>query len=96
MLLTKHDIAKALALSPTLAASELAQRGVRPIDFGFGRGRGKRWYAEAVEQVVRAMHEEAQVKAKPRKVKSPRAPATPLASMSVEQIYELTKPHTVQ
>lgn len=95
MLLTREGIAKALALTEEMAASELARRGVRPIDFGRGRGRGPRWYAEAVEQVVRAMHEEAQAKSKARKMK-PRAPITPLASMSFQQIYELTKPKTLQ
>ena len=47
-LLRRKDIAAMLGTSPGVAASILAQRGVHPIDFGLGRGRGPRWLESAV------------------------------------------------
>ena len=53
-----------LGTTPGVAASILAARGVQPIDFGIGRGRGRRWLESAVRQVMLDMHNAAQPKAK--------------------------------
>ena len=63
-LLRQQDIAAMLGTTPGVAASILAARGVQPIDFGIGRGRGRRWLESAVRQVMLDMHEAAQPKAK--------------------------------
>lgn len=59
-LLRKEEIAAMLGTSPGVAASVLEQRGVHPIDWGRGRGRGPRWLASAVEQTLRDIHAAAQ------------------------------------
>lgn len=99
-LLRKGDIAAMLGTSPGVAASILAERGVHPVDFGYGRARGHRWLESAVRQAMFAMHEAAQPKAsRPR----PRKPSAVLAgtdarlaSLSINDLYALTQGPCVQ
>lgn len=96
-LLRRKDIAAMLGTSPGVAASILAQRGVHPIDFGLGRGRGPRWLESAVRQVILEMHQAAQPK--PKDVRQPMRHSTPpvsLSSMSINDIYQLTQGPCVQ
>lgn len=60
LFMTKEQIGTALETSPGVAAALLAEKGVKPVDWGRGRSRGLRWYAPAVEQAAREMHEDAQ------------------------------------
>lgn len=94
-LLRIADIAAMLGTSHGVAASVLAGRGVLPIDFGAGRGRGRRWLLSAVVRAMEGMHEESQPRAKP--AKTPRPPkASALAGMSVDQILQLTSAPRLQ
>lgn len=96
-LLRRKDIAAMLGTSPGVAASILAQRGVHPIDFGLGRGRGPRWLESAVRQVILDMHRDAQPK--PKEARQPMRHSTPpvsLTSMSINDIYQLTQGPCVQ
>ena len=90
------DIAAMLSSSPGVAASILAERGVHPIDFGYGRGRGPRWLESAVRRVMIEMHQEAQPKPKTAREKRPAHPKHSLAEMSVSDIYQLTHGQCVQ
>lgn len=96
-LLRRKDIAAMLGTSPGVAASILAQRGVHPIDFGLGRGRGPRWLESAVKQAMLEMHLAAQPKPKmPRPTKEPSTRPVSLTSMTVNDIYQLTQGPCVQ
>lgn len=96
-LLRRKDIAAMLGTSPGVAASILAARGVHPIDFGLGRGRGPRWLESAVRQVILEMHQDAQPK--PKEARQPKRNSIPpvsLTSMSINDIYQLTQGPCVQ
>lgn len=96
-LLRRKDIAAMLGTSPGVAASILAARGVHPIDFGLGRGRGPRWLESAVRQVILEMHQDAQPKPKEaRQPKRPPVTSASLAGMSINEIYQLTQGPCVQ
>lgn len=96
-LLRRADIAAMLGTTPGVAASILAERGVHPIDFGMGRSRGPRWLESAVRQAMLEMHQAAQPKAKAKRpAKRTTAPAVSLASMSINDIFELTQGPCVQ
>lgn len=97
-LLRERDVAAMLGTTPGVAASILAQRGVHAVDFGMGRGRGRRWLESAVQQVIAEMHAEAQ----PQKcTKTARPAAAPsrvatLSTMSVSDLHRLTHAGCVQ
>lgn len=95
MLLNKQQVAERFSTSVTLARATLASHGVLPIDFGRGKGRGPRWLSEAVDAVILTLHEDAQIKAKPRKTKILRTSA-PLSALPASDIYELTKAQPLQ
>lgn len=63
--LNKEQIGIAFETTPDVAKGILAERGVYPVDFGRGRGKGLRWYFAAVQQAAYEMHLEAQKKANP-------------------------------
>jgi len=90
------DVAEMLGTTRGVAASILAEHGVKPVDFGRGRGRGLRWLESAVNAVMHKMHDDVQPKARP--TRQPRAgmPAAKLADMSVDEIYRLTTGQSVQ
>lgn len=54
------EIAELFGCPEKAALSVLEQHGVKPVDYGSGRGRGKRWYAPAITQLAQEMHERAQ------------------------------------
>ena len=60
LLLNKEMIAECFQTSPSIARQILLEHGVKPVDLGRGRSRGFRWYAPAVDEVMRRMHEDAQ------------------------------------
>lgn len=97
-LIGKREIAAMLGTTPGVAASILAQRGVHAVDFGMGRGRGRRWLESAVQNAIAEMHAEAQ----PQKRASTARPAaahriaSTLSTMSVSDLYRLTKAGCVQ
>ena len=62
MLLNKDQIAERLGTTPGVAVNILSEYGLKPVDLGRGRGRGRRWYASAVDAVIYQMHEDAQDK----------------------------------
>lgn len=97
-LLTKQQIAEKLGSTPGIASRLLASKGVSPIDFGRGRSRGLRWYAPAVDAVMRQLHEEAQTKAAPKKAKTPQLPKGDLIlGRSINDLHaELTGSPIVQ
>lgn len=95
-LLRLTTIAAMLDTSPGVAASVLADHGVYPVDFGYGRSRGRRWLESAVRQAMLDMHEAAQPKPKTRHAKQPAAPAVSLATMSINDVYQLTQGQRVQ
>lgn len=96
--LRECDIAAMLGTSPGVAASILAGKGIHPIDFGVGRGRGRRWLESAVQQAMLEMHAAAQTKKRTsaaRPAAAPRRVAT-LATMSASDLYRLTQAGCVQ
>lgn len=87
LFLNKRQIAEALGTSPGVASTILSERGVSPVDFGRGRGRGLRWYGPAVDVAMRQIHDEAQVKNSPKSSKPVCLPTTNL--VLGRSIYEL-------
>lgn len=98
LFMTKEQIGTALETTPGVAAALLAEKGVKPVDWGRGRSRGLRWYAPAVEQAAREMHEEAQEKQQPPKAKrKPRHACGLIAGRSFQEVYqELTGSGSLQ
>lgn len=94
----KQQIAEALGTTPGVAASLLSERGVSPVDWGPGRSRGLRWYAEAVKQVAYEIHMEAQQKqAQPKKKKLKISRLGLISGRSAAEIHaELTATSPVQ
>ena len=92
--LRECDIAAMLGTSPGVAASILAGKGIHPIDFGVGRGRGRRWLESAVQQAMLEMHAAAQPR--PRHPRAATAPSCKLAGMSADDVYRLTTGRCVQ
>lgn len=96
-LLRARDIAAMLGTTPGVAASILSEQGVLPIDFGAGRGRGRRWLESASLRAMERMHENAQPKDKKNTRKAPFAQSSfGLSNMSVDQILQLTRDPCVQ
>ena len=97
-LLRDRDVAAMLGTSPGVAASLLAQRGVHAVDFGMGRGRGRRWLESAVQQVIAELHAEAQPKKRTKPARPAAAPSrvASVATMSVGDLYRLTQAGCVQ
>ena len=90
------DMAAMLGTSRGVAMSIMAAHGVRPVDFGRGRGRGLRWLESAVRAVMRKMHDDAQPKARPARQPRGESPVASLADLSVDEIYRLTTGQSVQ
>ena len=97
-LLNKKQIAERLGTSPGIASRLLAEKGVKPIDFGRGRCRGLRWYSAAVEAVILQMHEDAQDKTTKERKTPVRVPKPGLIlGRSINDLYaELTREHKIQ
>lgn len=97
-LLRDRDVAAMLGTTPGVAASILAQRGVYAVDFGMGRGRGRRWLESAVQQVIAEMHAEAQPQKRAKAARPAAAPSrvAALATMSVSDLHRLTQAGCVQ
>lgn len=53
--MTKKEVAAILGTTPRVAASILREHGAAPIDYGPGRGRGLRWTAHQVKDVLDAL-----------------------------------------
>ena len=98
LFLGKEQIAQALGTTPGVAAALLSERGVNPVDWGRGRGRGLRWYAPAVKQAALDMHEEVQRKAAAPAKKKARAPQVGYVSgrSAAELFAELTNQPALQ
>lgn len=89
------DVAAMLGTSPGVAASILAKRGVFPVDFGMGRGRGQRWLESAVVFAMRemALNVAARHAPRPSKPKTPDTAGMPkVADMSPKQLKEILTP----
>ena len=97
-LLRDRDVAAMLGTTPGVAASILAQRGVHSVDFGMGRGRGRRWLESAVQQVIAEMHAEAQPPKRPTAARPAAAQirVATLATMSISDLHRLTQAGCVQ
>lgn len=97
-LLRDRDVAAMLGTTPGVAASILAQRGVHAVDFGMGRGRGRRWLESAVQQVIAELHAEAQPQKRTKAVRQATASSrmAALATMSVSALHRLTQAGCVQ
>lgn len=96
--LTKRDIAAMFQTKWDRAASILRERGVCPIDLGYGRGYGLRWLESAVLAAMKAIHNEAQqtVPQPGKKVKiRTKTPGLHLADMTAEAIHQLITPHVL-
>ena len=94
--LRSADMAEMLGTSQGVAMSIMAEHGVRPVDFGRGRGRGLRWLESAVKAVMHKMHDDVQPKA--RHARQPRVgmPAVKLEDMSIDDVMRLTSRQGVQ
>lgn len=87
--ISKTEIAALFGTSPKAAEEQLASAGLRPIDLGPGRKRGKRWLESAVLEAVRRIHEKAQPRpAQPRRPK-PDVKYIGLDKMSTAQVAAL-------
>ena len=94
--LRADDMAEMLGTSKGVAMSIMAEHGVRPVDYGRGRGRGLRWLESAVSAVMHQMHEDVQNKQRAARKPRERIPTARLADLSVEEIYRLTTSQCVQ
>ncbi len=96
--ITIQEVAYLMSTSKSKALKILAQYGIEAVDFGWGRGGGRRWLLSSITAVLQTMAKEAQEKRRePRKVSN--KPATAqlrLLSMSVDEIYKLTSNPRVQ
>ncbi len=90
------DVAEMLGTTRGVAVSIMAEHGVRPVDFGRGRGRGLRWLESAVKAVMQAMHEAAQPKGRPASRQKTGLPAVKLEDMSIDDVMRLTSRQGVQ
>lgn len=96
--LNKQQIAERFGTSANIASRLLSENGVSPVDLGPGRCRGLRWFAPAVEAVIRQMHDDAQPKDCPTKKKRNRPVHSGIIlGRSVNDLYaELTGDSKVQ
>lgn len=62
--INKLEVAALFGSSPAAAEEQLTKAGLRPINLGPGRKRGKRWLESAVLDAIRRIHEKAQPKPK--------------------------------
>lgn len=90
LFLNRDQIAEALKTTSGVAAAMLAEKGVSPVDWGRGRGRGLRWYAPAVERAAREMHEDAQSKNTPPSTqrKAPTTKTGLILGRSAKELFE--------
>lgn len=98
-LLRTHEVAEKLGTTVGVAVSIMHKQGVRPIDFGMGRGRGARWLESAVEAAILEMHQQSQgAKTARQKVRRPQKTGLGcrLVSMSIDDIHKLTNGPCVQ
>lgn len=97
-LLRDRDVAAMLGTTPGVAASILSQRGIHAVDFGMGRGRGRRWLESAVQQVIAELHAEAQPQKRTKAARPAAAPSrvAKLSTMSVGDLFRLTQAGCVQ
>ena len=94
--LTKKDIAAMFGTTPGVAASVLAEHGIYPVDFGYGRSRGRRWLESTVKQAMLEMYQAAQPKPKTAKNKRPTPLKHSITQMSVNDLLMLTHGQCVQ
>jgi len=91
------EVAAMLGTPPGVAVSLLEKAGICPVDFGRGRGRGRRWLESAVIHVMRSLHDAAQTKPKPPRPPRPKMPTAHLGDMSAREVFQmLTKGQSVQ
>lgn len=65
----------------------LARHGVKPMDFGGGRGRGLHWLAEAVKIALHNEHKAAQETTKKEGQRRRRGDASPVSGKTFDQLY---------
>lgn len=84
-LLRKSDLPAVMNMSVSLALETLKRYGIKPVDFGPGRGRGLRWHKRAVMTVIDTLHTEAQT-AKGKRVMKPKE-VRPVLGKSAHELY---------
>ncbi len=97
-LISTSEAAQILDMSQKVAREFLIQHGLQPISLGPGRGRGLRWLASAVENLILTIHAEAQQTGsimlkrssseKSKEIESQRKPLR-VADMSIDELYSL-------
>lgn len=70
LFLTTREVCQLLNLGKNCTLALLSHYGIKPIDFGRGRGNGLRWRTSAVIEVADILHTEAQAKKTQRHIKS--------------------------
>ena len=90
-LIGKPQLAEKFSMSPNAAAALLQEKGVYPINFGLGRGRGLRWLESAVDAVLVEMNAAAVPKGVQKKQPHPRPQkkSCGLSRMSAAQVQAL-------
>ncbi len=94
-LINLQEVADLMSTSKNRAREVMAKYGIEAIDFGWGRGGGRRWLLSSVVSVMQTMAKEAQDKRKEVRKKAS-TPKLDLLSMSVDDIYALTTGQKVQ
>lgn len=89
-LLTLSEAAVMLRASEGIAKKILANAPC--VDYGRGRGRGKRWLKEDIEAVIKKMHGEKETTA----CQPASQPASRLSELKPSDLYSLTQPHVLQ
>lgn len=84
-LLRKKDLPGVMNMSVSTAIDILRRYGVRPVDLGFGRGKGLRWHLGAVKTVIDTLHAEAQT-AKSKRVMNPKE-VRPVLGKTASELY---------
>ena len=89
--LKKEDIAALFDTSSKAAEEQLAKAGLRPINLGPGRGRGKRWLESAVMEAMQRIHEKAQPRKTAPKPTYPKSENIGVDQMSTSQLEAYLK-----
>lgn len=93
-LIYTSELCKRLSLGADAAKKVMAEHGVYPICFGVGRGRGRRWLASAVDDVILRLHQKAQPVQKKQTTNKPKG--IDLSILHVDEIFGLTSGQNVQ
>ncbi len=93
-LISINEAAEMLGTTPHVARDYLGKAGLQPIFLGRGRSRGCRWLHSAVLALITTRFAEAQTQGQEKRKRITKGFS--FSGRSVEEIYNLTRAHTLQ